>query len=444
LLSASAPVLFRACLRSKRLVENKHMPRKPSLRKNIAALYAVQFSSYVAPLATLPWLTRVLGPSGFGRLSFCVAVTSYFVLFADYGFNLSATRQIAVHWNDRAGRSRIFWNTMAVKALLAAAGLPCLLLLTLFVHRLGQERPLLLINYLAVLGAVLTPTWYFLGTERQAILGGITIAVRIISVPAIFLLVRSNHDVLVAALIPSGMTVVGGLLCLAFLMKQKQLDRIRINRCELVAVLADGWHLFVSTASISLYQATNTMALGFMAGNAAVGHYSAAEKLIQACQGLLVPISQSVYPRVSRLMQQSRAAAFALIRRVLRVQGSAAFVISLLLFLFASPLIRSLYGPDYEETTNVLRWLAMLPFLIGLSNVFGVQTMLALGMNMLVSRILIIAGVLNVVALLVLTQWFGAVGAAMAVAGTELFVTIVMGWIVRRRNLPVFRIPAAT
>jgi O-antigen/teichoic acid export membrane protein len=116
----------------------------------------------------------------------------------------------------------------------------------------------------------------------------------------------------------------------------------------------------------------------------------------------------------------------------------------MLLFLLASPLIRLIYGPDYEETIKVLRWLAVLPFLVGLSNVFGVQTMLAMGMNRLVSRILVIAGAINVVALFVLTHWFAAVGAAMAVTGTELFVTVVMALIVRRRNLPVFRVPLAT
>jgi polysaccharide transporter, PST family len=420
------------------------MPRKHTLRKNIAALFAVQVASYAAPLVTLPWLTRVLGPSNFGRLSFCIAVTGYFVLFADYGFNLSATRQIALHSHDRVGRSRIFWNTITIKALLAAAGFPLLLLLTFCGHRFGEERTLLLINYLTVLGTVLTPTWYFLGTERQAILSGITIAVRVISIPAIFLFVRSNQDVQIAALIPSGMTVIGGLLCLMVLMRDKQLDRIQFDRGELVAALRDGWHLFVSTASISLYQATNTVVLGLVAGNAAVGHYSAAEKVVQACQGLLAPIGQSVYPRISRLMNESRAAAFALIRKVLRLQGSAALALSVLLLVFAPVIVRLLYGRDYEETIRVLRWLAVLPFLVGLSNVFGVQTMLAMGMNQLVSRILVMAGALNVATLFVLTHWFGAEGAAMAVAGTELFVTLVFALIVKRQKLPVFRVPLVT
>jgi PST family polysaccharide transporter len=419
------------------------MGRNPSLRKNIAALLAVQIASYAPPLVTLPWLTRVLGPANFGRLSFCTAVTGYFVLFADYGFNLSATRQIAVHWDDRVGRSRIFWNTITVKAILALAGFPVLLLLTVCARHLGEERTLLVINYLTVLGTVLTPTWYFMGTERQAILSGITIAVRVISIPAVFLLVRSQQDVQLAAFIPAAMTVVGGAVCLLVLMKSKQLDRIRVDRRELVAAFTEGWHLFLSTASISLYQATNTVVLGLVAGNTAVGHYSAAEKVVQACQGLLAPIGQSVYPRVSRLMHESRATAFALIRWVLRIQGSAAMLVSVLLFVLAPPLVRLLYGPHYEGTISVLRWMAVLPLLVGLSNVFGVQTMLAMGMNRQVSRILVVAGAINVVVLFVLTHSFGAVGAAMAVAGTELLVAAVMALAVSRRHLPVFPWSAA-
>ena len=420
------------------------MPRKHTLRRNIASLFAVQIASYAAPLATLPWLTRVLGPANFGRLGFCAAVTGYFVLFADYGFNLSATRQIAVQSDDRVGRSKIFWNTITVKALLATAGFPFLLLLTFLGHRFAEERTLLLINYLTVLGAVLTPSWYFLGTERQAVLSGITIAVRIISVPAIFLFVRSSQDVRIAVLIPSGMTIIGGVLCLMLLMKDGQLDRFKFDGGELVAVLRDGWHLFVSTASISLYQATNTVVLGLVAGNAAVGHYSAAEKVVQACQGLLTPIGQSVYPRISRLMNESRASAFALIRKVLRLQGCATLALSALLLVFAPLIVRLLYGRDYLETVSVLRWLAVLPFLVGLSNVFGVQTLLAMGMNRLVSRILVIAGALNVAALFVLTHWFGAEGAAMAVAGTELFVTLAFALVIRRRKWPVFGVPLPT
>jgi O-antigen/teichoic acid export membrane protein len=416
----------------------------PSLRKNIVSLYGVQLAAYVVPLATLPWLTRVLGPAGFGRIAFCNAVISYFVLFADYGFNYSATRAVALHCADRAARSRVFWNTLVAKALLATIGFPMLLLLTALFADFAAERSLLMVTYLTVVGTVLTPTWYFQGTERQTVLSGITIAVRVLSVPVVFLCVRSAQDVQLAATISCGLPVIGGMLCMFFLYRDRQIDAFRFAPRELLRPLRDGWHLFISTASISLYGATNSVVLGLIAGPAAVGHYSAAEKLVQATQGMLLPINQSVFPRVSRLFGESRESAFALIRKVLRVQGAIALALSLLLVAVAPLLIRIVFGAAYEATIDVLRWLALMPFLIGLSNVLGVHTMIAMGMNREVSRILISAGAINIVLLLVLTPRFGAVGAAMSVVTTEFFVTTAMAVVLRRSNVPIFRVPAVT
>jgi PST family polysaccharide transporter len=420
------------------------MPTMPSLRKNIVSLYGVQIAAYAAPLVTLPWLTRVLGPDGYGQIAFCNAVTSYFVLFADYGFNFSATRAVALHAADRDGRSKVFWNTLVAKALLATVGFPCLLLLTLLSRHFAAERSLLMITYLIVVGTVLTPTWYFQGTERQTVLSSITITVRVLSVPAVFVFVRSAQDVHLAALISSALPAIGGVLCMIFLYRDGQIERFHFDPRELARVLRDGWHLFVSTASISLYGATNSVVLGLLAGHAAVGHYSAAEKLVQAAQGLLLPINQSVFPRVSRLFGESRESAFALIRKVLRVQGSIALALSLALLAVAPVLIRLIFGSQYEDTIDILRWLALLPFLVGLSNVLGIHTMMAMGMNRMVSRILVSAGAINLVLLLVLATRFDAVGAAMSVVITEFFVTATMAAVLQRNNVPIFRVPAPT
>jgi polysaccharide transporter, PST family len=410
-----------------------------SLRKNIASLYALQFASYLIPLLLLPWLTRTLGPAGFGRLNFSIAFISYFLLLSDYGFNLSATRSVAVHRDEPAERSRIFWNTVAAKATLAAVGLPLLLALTALIPRLQAERSLLLINFLTVIGAVCTPTWYFMGIERQSVLSTITIVARLSSVPVTYWLVRTPTDLMVAALIPGCVSIVCGLAGCWFLFAEKQIHGCRVSTRDLLQTLGEGWHLFLSTASVSLYQATNTVVLGFVAGSVAVGYYSAAERIVQTAQSLLAPITQSLYPRMSRLMHESRSEAFALLRRILRIQGSLSAVITLTLLLAAPLITELLYGPQFAETTRVLRWLAPIPFLVALSNVFGIQTMLPMGMSRSVSRILLSAGLLNVCLLFALTPPFGSSGTALSVTTTELFVTVVMAWLLRRENVPLLK-----
>jgi polysaccharide transporter, PST family len=128
----------------------------------------------------------------------------------------------------------------------------------------------------------------------------------------------------------------------------------------------------------------------------------------------------------------------------LRVQGSIALALSLALLAVAPVLIRLVFGSQYEDTIDVLRWLALLPFLVGLSNVLGIHTMIAMGMNRMMSRILVSAGAINLALLLVLATRFGAVGAAMSVVITEFFVTATMAAVLHRNNVPIFRVPAPT
>lgn len=410
-----------------------------SLKKNIASLYVLQIAQYLLPLITLPWLARVLGPEGFGRLNFIMALIAYFTIFSDYGFNLGASRDIAVSREDIAARSKIFWATMATKALLAATGYLLLLFITGFVTFLNNELFLIRIAYFIVIGNVLTPTWYFQGIERLWVLSFITLTVRILSVPLIFIFVTTPKDIGIALMITGGMGILIGLVSMAEIVRIQSVQWSKINVNDIRTAMYEGWHLFISTAAITAYTTTNTVLLGVVAGNAAVGYYSAADKLISANKGLLSPVSQSVYPRVSYLMEHSSDDAFVLLRKVFLFQGGATLLVSIVL-LSASPyLVEILYGNGFGQTVSALQWMAFLPFIIGISNILGIQVMLPLGMKKEFSRILVVAGSLNLLLLCFLARKFGAVGAAISVLITELLVSVSMGYLLYRRSVPLLK-----
>jgi len=339
----------------------------PSLKNNIAALYGVQLANYAIPLLTLPCLTRVLEPDGFGRFSFCIACNAYLVMLVDYGFNFSATQEIARHRDDKAARSKIFWATIAVKTLLAIAGFAMLLASTYLSARMSADRSLLLAGYLAVVGSLLTPAWYFQGTEDLALLSAITVFFRLLSVPLTYALVTTRDNVLVAIIIAAAPSVAAGLMCLGVLLFRRALLFVTVSRCDLVVTLVEGWHLFLSTAAISLYSTTNVVLLGIVAGNSAVGYFSAAEKIAKAAAGLMSPVSQSFYPRISRLIDESKEEAFALIRRLLRAQAAIGLTISVGIMLTAAYAVPLLYGPAFSETVALLRWLS--PLAVGVEYV---------------------------------------------------------------------------
>ena len=419
------------------------MYNHPSIRRNVISLFFLQGANYIFPLLTIPWLARVLGPDGFGRIGFATAFCLYFSLFSDYGFNLSATREIAIHRDSCEERSRIFWSTFFTKVILAFAGLLILLFLTFFVGRIAQERSLLITGYLMVAGSVLTPTWYFQGIERMSILTAANLFARCITLPLIFILIHGKDDVWLAMLISSSTCFVSGCLSMGVLVSLHHVKWFPPSLSDIRRSLIDGWHLFVSSAAVSLYTTTSTVALGFLCGNAAVGYFSAAQRLLRAIQAMLSPLTQAVYPRISHLMHHSRNDAFALIRKVMRIQGAVTFVASVVLLLGADIIIRLAFGPDYQAAVPAFRCLAPLPFLIGLSNVFGVQTMLPLGMKVVFSRILLASGILNLLMIVPLGLAFGATGAGASICITEFVVTVAMGLYVTRA-VPVIWCAGAT
>lgn len=70
--------------------------------KNGIWLYGLQFFNTVLPLVTLPYITRVLGTANYGTFSVVLNFVSYLQVAVEYGFALSATREVALISVDKS------------------------------------------------------------------------------------------------------------------------------------------------------------------------------------------------------------------------------------------------------------------------------------------------------------------------------------------------------
>ena len=410
-----------------------------SVIRNIVSLVGVQGANYIVPLITLPYLVRVLGPVGYGGLNFSLALIQYFVLFADYGFNLSVTKQISVMRDSKEKISELFWIVMFCKSVLAVFGLVILVLLIYFFPKIGEFSIVLVCAYTVVIGNVLFPVWLFQGLERMGMIAIANITAKLMAVPLIFVFVKTSSDAWLAGLITGITTVTAGIIGLIAIRRFNWIDWHKPTWGGVKRELSLGWHVFLSTAAISLYTVSITVILGIIAGPVAVGYYTAADKIRQAVQGIIAPVSLAIYPRINALMVKDKIIAFAMIRKLLLIQGVGTFILSLLLFLFSEPIILLAYDSGYINSVTVLKWLAWLPFVIGLSNVLGIQTLLVLGLNEIFSRILIASGVLSLLLIFPLGSLWAQDGAAIATFITELTVTLLMLLIIIKREIPIFR-----
>lgn len=399
---------------------------RSSVAKNAASLYAIQFANYILPLITVPYLVRVLGPAGFGVVAFGQSLIAYFALFVDYGFALSATRKISVNRNDSAKLSQIVFHIWAAKAFLCVVGLATLLFLIMIVPKLREVALLSFILYGTVVGSVLFPAWLFQGMERMVAISMINLVMRLIVVIGIFTMIRRPGDYLLYAGLTSLGAVGSGLLGVGVAFYMFKLHPAIPSWRGIWEELVEGWMLFLSMASVSLYTVGNAFILGLLTNHTVVGYYTAAEKIVKAVLGLLGPVSQAAYPKFSKMASESKTLALQWARRMLIVMSGLGLALSLTLFASAPLIVRIVLGPEYEPSIMVMRILAALTLLISASNVLGIQLMLPFGKDKAFTAILLGAGLINIMLAILLAANYQASGMAIAVLLSETFVTIAM------------------
>jgi len=416
------------------------MGKQKELILNFLSLSSVQAANYLLPLITIPYLVRVLGPAEFGLISFAQAFVSYFILFTDYGFNLSATRQISIHRNKIEKICNIFNSVIFIKVGFMFLSLAVLSLLVFSLRKFRADWLVYFFTFGLVAGNVLFPVWLFQGMEKMKYIASLNFVSRFIFTVSIFIFIKSQKDYLYVPLISSLGSLFVALLSLVIVVKKFRIPLKIPSRSEVSRELKEGWHIFISTVAVSLYTTSNAFILGLFTTTTIVGYYSAGEKIIRACQGLFNPVSQTVYPHISQLASQSKEAALRFIRKIIKIFGVPAFLISLALLLFAPTVSRIVLGKNFSQSIPVIQILSFLPFIIYLSNIFGIQTMLTFGLKEVFTKILIRGSMLNILVAFLVVMPFKHIGISFSTLVTEIYVTAAMYFALKQKGFHVFRL----
>ena len=262
--------------------------------RNALMLYAVQISTFLFPFITLPYLSRVLSPDKFGLLAYGMSFAWYFYTLTEYGFDLTATRRVAIHRDNPEEVSRIFNSVMAAKTLLTALGFVIMVCVVFAIPKLRPDWPLFLVSFLMVIGGWLFPMWLYQGVEKLGVVAARDFAAKALATILIFVLVRKPSDYLLAAALQSGGMVVAGV---ASLITAPLLTRVKFcppSWADIVQALKEGWPVFLSMAALSLSGTTNIFVLGLIAPPAQVGFYMGAFRLIVAGKALVTPIVTAI------------------------------------------------------------------------------------------------------------------------------------------------------
>ena len=402
---------------------------------NAASLISMQAIGIGLPLVTVPYLLRVLGPEHFGVIAFSQAMMAYFVTLNDYGFNLSATRELAICRNDRRLKSELYFSVMTIKIALCVFSFLVLCLIIDFIPQFHLHRAVYYASFLMVVGNTFLPVWFFQGIEKLYWISVVNLIANLAFTASVFLLVHSSADYVLAAAIQSGGKLLAGILGIVILFGSEDMEFRRPTLAQMRHKLKDGWALFLSQISVSIFLSSVTVVLGFVRGMAEVGYFSAANKILSIGQAVMSAIGQSMFPHVCALASRSRDAAIMYLRKCMLVVGGISLVGGMPMLVFATSIVRIVMGTQYLAAVPVLQVMSLIPFICAINNIYGTQTMLNFDLKREFTRTVMLSGIASFIVLLPLVFWLGAPGSAASALLFEFLQTAILGVILHRRGI---------
>ncbi len=342
-------------------------------------LIATQGINQFLPLLVMPYLMQTLGASGYGKIGFALSVVQYFTLVVDFGFNLSATKRIAIVKENPTELNKVFWSVVWAKTLLLFLSLLATFLLVCYVSTFNDYGIVILCTLPMLIGTAFTFLWFFQGIGKVRIMAIINTISKLTLLPLIFVFVKSDDDVLLASLLQSTVFVLTALISSVVLWKMNIITSPLFDFPTIKKEIQDSFPLFLSSASTSVYTHLFVIILGFYCLPDAVGRYASAEKIMRAlCFLLYIPVNQAFFPRISTLSTNDKRATRQTFYQLRNIIVALMLIISLILFFLLPPLVAFL-GSDYKGLDTLLRFIAFTPLFIGIGGVYGQAGLIAMG-----------------------------------------------------------------
>jgi len=404
------------------------------LLENFTSLSLLQIANYVLPFIIFLYVIRVLGPEKFGLISFAAAFISYFQIFTDYGFNYSATREIAIYRDDKKKLSHFFSSIMIIKLFLGLLSLLVLGLVLLVFSTFRINSILYLLTFGMVIGNILFPVWFFQGIEKMKYITVLNVISKLISTIAIFIFVKDVSNYLYVPLLNSLGFIVAGVIGFLLVIKYFDVELIRPSTEMLIHELREGWHVFISTVSVSLYTNTRIFAVGLFTNNTITGYYTIAEKLMEVVQTFpLASLTQSLYPRLSKTYSQDPILAYKITKKFQKYTIIFFLLLIPIIFVLAPFIVDIVAGEHYEDTVLAFRILLIAVFFIN-ANAFQIFYLLVSGKGEIYAKIHVVTGLLGCFITFLLVYSLNYIGAAITIILVAIVVLILTNYYLKEEK----------
>ena len=399
------------------------MEKQKSIKLNFIMNAILTLSSFIFPLITFPYVSRILLPEGMGKVAMGTSVIAYFALLARLWIPMYGIRACAGVRDDKVKLSKTVHELFLINLFMSGISYILLFATILSVPRFAEEHVLYFVMSVTILLEALGVEWLYKALEEYRYITCRSIFFKFVALAATFLFIHTKQDY-----------VIYGAITILAASASNLLNFYNLRKYIFFRVFPDYRfkpHLkpvlifFATTCAIVIYTQLNTVILGLMKTNADVGLYDSAMKIKNILVSIVTALGAVLLPRASYYVKQGLFEEFG------RISSKAVHFVCLLALpliayftLFATNGIHFLSGERFDGAILPMQIILPTIFLIGLTNIIGIQILVPLGKEKEVFYSVAVGGVVDLAACLFLIPGYAVVGAAISNLLAELTVLL--------------------
>jgi O-antigen/teichoic acid export membrane protein len=381
-----------------------------SLIGNSSSLFSIKTIDLVLGFLLIPYLILKVGMHYFGVYAFAMALALFFVNILNYGFNLSAVRDIATSKKDALKVNRIFNEVFWTKLFIFILLFPTYLILVYRVPQFSQYKTLYIYSSLLLFGDLFSLRWLFMGLEKMKFIALIHLVGTSIYVVLVYCYIKHPLDYYKIPMFHGIGMIFTSLSSFVWIVKKHKIKIRRIPFSQVMSYLKINFSSFVNSLLPSTYGSVLVFIVGWVGLPIQVSFIHIGLKFTAAFSTLNNVLTNVFFPIANRKKNSLKS-----IRKAL---NSIGLFMSLLMFVSASYLVQYWLHfentIELENTIDVLQLLSPVPFLMALISSYGVNGLLVIYKDSLYGIITMSSSLIMVVLALVLVPSTLFLGGAIA------------------------------
>lgn len=383
--------------------------------KNFLSLSVAALTHSVIAVISTIYLARVLGPDGYGKVTFAFAFVQFFLVVSAFGLDTLGIREVA---RNKERVKEYLGNILTLKLVLAFLLFIVLLVIINYLNKPEEISHMIFLYGLVLFPSALFFEWTWQGLERMGNIGISKIIRQSLYLVLLIIFVKNRKDISFVPLAFLSVNILYAIILYGLFLRIYGTVRLRYEPNEWKTLIKGSMPIGISLVLGIVIYNINTILLSLFRSDYEVGYYNAAFQIISFVLIFIVVFFDALFPTLSSLYHTS----IGKMEKILSLSGKALVLLTVPIAvggsLLAPRLMNLTFGNEYNEGVAALRILLWFLVMVAINTIYA-RGLLAVNLQNYFMKAVVLQTLILLALSLIFIKYFGVKGAALATLCTE-------------------------